>query len=286
MIKSTASKVMWVGRATVFLVGLAVILALVFGVATSALGANGQSFILGKGNLATAITKLTGNVNGSAMQVTNSNAGTDDTALSLSVQAGEAPMKVNSSTRVALLNAASAGRADSAASADKAASAQNAADADKLDGLDSANLMPGGTLPAGATIRGKYEIDGTATAAEELFDGDSMSFGYTLSSTPETKFVPFDATPPSECPGTQILPQAEPGFLCVYEAQNSNISTADIYPIIYDPTRFGANIYAKSDAAGEAYSYGSWAVTAPTASQAQALAQQDSSDASEGRQEP
>lgn len=262
MIKSTASKVMWVGRATVFLVGLAVILALVLGVATSALGANGQSFLLGRSNLATAITKLTGNVNGSAMQVTNSNAGADDTALSLNVQAGEAPMKVNSSTRVANLNA------------------------DNLDGLDSANLMPGGTLPAGATIRGKYEIDGTATAAEELFDGDSMSFGYTLPSTPDTRFVPFDATPPSECPGSQILPEAEPGFLCVYEAQNSNISTADIYPIVYDPTRFGANIYAKSAAAGEAYSYGSWAVTAPTAAQTQALAQKASSAPSQGRQEP
>ena len=52
MIKSIASKVMWVGRATVFLVGLAVILAMVLGVATSALGANGQSFLLGKSNLA------------------------------------------------------------------------------------------------------------------------------------------------------------------------------------------------------------------------------------------
>jgi hypothetical protein len=286
MIKSMAGKVVWVGRATVFLVGLAVILALVVGVATSALGANGQSFLLGKGNLATAITKLTGNVNGSAMQVTNSNAGADDTALSLSVQVGEAPMKVNSTTRVANLNAASAGRADSAASADTAANAQNAADADKLDGLDSANLMPGGTWPAGATIRGKYEIDGTATAAEELFDGDSISFGYTLSSTPETRLVPFEGTAPSECPGDSSFPLADPGFLCVYEAQNSNLSTTETYPIIYDPTRFGANIYAHAAAAGVAYSYGSWAVTAPTAAQTQALAQQDSSDVSQGRQEP
>jgi hypothetical protein len=37
-----------VGRATVFLVGLAVILAVVLGVATSALGANGNPFLLGK----------------------------------------------------------------------------------------------------------------------------------------------------------------------------------------------------------------------------------------------
>jgi hypothetical protein len=46
MVKSTVSKVMWVGRATVFMVGIAVILALVFGVASAAFGANNQSFIL------------------------------------------------------------------------------------------------------------------------------------------------------------------------------------------------------------------------------------------------
>ena len=38
MVRSAASKVMWVGRATVFVVGLAVIMALLFGVATMALG--------------------------------------------------------------------------------------------------------------------------------------------------------------------------------------------------------------------------------------------------------
>ncbi len=98
-------KVMWVGRATVFLVGLAVILALTVGVATTALGANGQSFLLGRFNAATALTKLTGNVNGAAMQVVNSNADANDTALNLSVQAGEAPMTVNSAKKVANLNA-------------------------------------------------------------------------------------------------------------------------------------------------------------------------------------
>ena len=50
MVRSVLGKVMWVGRATVFLVGLAVILALVFGVATSAFAAlskPGDPFKLG-----------------------------------------------------------------------------------------------------------------------------------------------------------------------------------------------------------------------------------------------
>ena len=117
MLRSTASKVMWVGRATVFLVGLSVILALVFGVATTALGANGQNFILGKAkNAATKVTGLVGNVDGASLRVTNPNTGTNDTALALRVQAGEAPMKVNSDTRVANLNA------------------------DKLDGMDASEI--------------------------------------------------------------------------------------------------------------------------------------------------
>ena len=98
--------------------GLALVLALVFGVATTALGANGQSFILGKlNNAATAVTGLVGNVDGGAsLRVTNPNTGTNDTALDLRVQAGEAPMRVNSDAKVANLNA------------------------DKLDGLDSTDV--------------------------------------------------------------------------------------------------------------------------------------------------
>jgi hypothetical protein len=58
MVKSAAKKVMFVGRATVFMVGLAMILALTVGVASAAFGANGGNFILGQTNAATAITKL------------------------------------------------------------------------------------------------------------------------------------------------------------------------------------------------------------------------------------
>jgi hypothetical protein len=55
MTKKIAGKAMFVGRATVFAVGLAVILTMVLGVASSALAANGKPFILGKGNVATKV---------------------------------------------------------------------------------------------------------------------------------------------------------------------------------------------------------------------------------------
>ena len=58
MLRSVASKVMWVGRATVFVVGLAVIAAVILGVATAAFGANGDFFKVGKSNFASAVSVL------------------------------------------------------------------------------------------------------------------------------------------------------------------------------------------------------------------------------------
>jgi hypothetical protein len=90
MLRNAASKVMWVGRATVFVVGLAVIVALVLGVATAALGANGDVFRVGQSNFASAVSVLD-----------KSGAGP---ALRLLVDSG-APLAVNSSTKVSNLNA-------------------------------------------------------------------------------------------------------------------------------------------------------------------------------------
>jgi hypothetical protein len=90
MIRSAASKVMWVGRATVFLVGLAVILALVFGAASVAFGADADFFKVGRTNLADSVSRLT-----------KSGAGP---ALDLRVDSGP-PLAVNRATRVTNLNA-------------------------------------------------------------------------------------------------------------------------------------------------------------------------------------
>jgi hypothetical protein len=108
MVRSIVSKVMWVGRATVFMVGLAVILAVAFGVASAAFGANGDNFILGQTNVATLTTRLAGpnGVNaGPMLEVQNSNADSNDWALSLKVDRNEPPLTVNSSAKVPSLNA-------------------------------------------------------------------------------------------------------------------------------------------------------------------------------------
>lgn len=97
MIRSAASKVMWVGRATVFLVGLAVILALVVGAAGTAFGANLDNFILGQINKATAVTQLNGNVpGGPALQVNNTRAEGGSKALQITVAQNRPPIQVNS----------------------------------------------------------------------------------------------------------------------------------------------------------------------------------------------
>lgn len=46
MVKTVFGKVVSVGRAAIFMVGLAMVLALIFGVATTALGATGASSYL------------------------------------------------------------------------------------------------------------------------------------------------------------------------------------------------------------------------------------------------
>jgi hypothetical protein len=165
MIRSAVGKVMWVGRATVFLIGLAVILALVVGVATAALGATGGNFILGKANntasTPTGLISTLADAAKSALIVQNKSGGPalDLRVGNASVPANDvAPMKVNSQKVVANLNAdrldgksdtdfyasgskvadsSHADQADSATSAQNATNAQNAQNADKLDNLDS-----------------------------------------------------------------------------------------------------------------------------------------------------
>jgi hypothetical protein len=141
MLRSVASKVAWVGRTASTVFGLALVLALVVGVAGAAFGANGQAWILGQNNVATAITRLAGaaGVNGPMLQLINNNAGANDTALDLRVQAGEPPLRVNSDQVVTNLNA---DKLDGQEANAFLGASQKAADADLLDGKDSTQFAP------------------------------------------------------------------------------------------------------------------------------------------------
>jgi hypothetical protein len=150
MLRSAASKVMWVGRATVFLVGLSVILALVVGVASTALAGTGvgAAFNLGKTNTVNAVSKLVGSTASTMLLVDNNGAGT---ALDLRVGASNtspadkavAPMQVDSQAKVVNLNA------------------------DKLDGMDATQL---GSTPQ---VEPWHEV---GTAGEPAFESGYSNY--------------------------------------------------------------------------------------------------------------
>jgi hypothetical protein len=123
MLGSVASKIAWMARTTTTVVGLAIMLALVLGAATTALAGTGVGarFDLGKTNTVNQISKLVGSVAGPSLQVDNNSPDTSATALDLQVEPGKAPMSVNSAGRVANLNA------------------------DKLDGQEASAFMPAKT---------------------------------------------------------------------------------------------------------------------------------------------
>jgi hypothetical protein len=82
--------------------------------------ATGGNFILGQANTAGAKTSLSAGMSDRALAITNLNTGGSATALGLNVDPSRPPLIVNSSTKVAKLNA------------------------DKLDGADAGSFMVGG----------------------------------------------------------------------------------------------------------------------------------------------
>ena len=123
MLGSAAKKVAWMARTTTTVVGLAIMLALMLGIASTALAGTGvgATLNLGKINSVDAVSKLVGSVAGPNLRVDNNSTESSATALDLQVEPGQAPMKVNSDGRVTNLNA------------------------DKLDGRDASAFMPART---------------------------------------------------------------------------------------------------------------------------------------------
>ncbi len=152
--------------------GLALVLALVFGVASMTLAGTGvgDTFNLGRLNAVNQLSRLVGSTDNPMLRIDNNSAATNATALDLQVEAGHAPLKVDSTTKVASLNA------------------------DKLDGKDfgafgAQRLSALGPLPEERTFTTKggtliifasgsgFRGDGTSLKAgrigmELLLDGD------------------------------------------------------------------------------------------------------------------
>jgi hypothetical protein len=101
--KIVLARIWWLGRETATAMGLAVLLAVVLGVGTTALAAvPGDPFKLGRTNTIDQLSTLVGSNSGALLRINNNGSGP---ALDLRVEPGEAPMNVNSTTRVNGLNA-------------------------------------------------------------------------------------------------------------------------------------------------------------------------------------
>ncbi len=130
---------MWIGRATVFCIGLAVTLALIFGAATVAMAAvPGDPFKLGRTNTIDEMSTLVGSASGALLKVDNEG---DGPALDLRVESGEAPMKVDSSSKVTSLNADKLDGNDASAFLGADDQATSATNADEVDSKDANELV-------------------------------------------------------------------------------------------------------------------------------------------------
>lgn len=112
------------------------------------------------------------------------------------------------------------------------------------------------TLPSGKTIRGAFNIGGTAAAAGALAN-TSISFIYAFAAAPTVKIVLQGAAAPAECTGNATFPQAQAGFVCIYEESKTNSVGVTLNAV----NRSGATIFTNSSAAGVFFSYGTWAAT-------------------------
>jgi hypothetical protein len=70
------------------------------------------------------------------------------------------------------------------------------------------------------------------------------------------KIVLQGAAAPAECPGNATFPQAQAGFLCIYEESKTN---SVVTPNAVN--RSGATIFTNSSAASGFFTYGTWAAT-------------------------
>jgi hypothetical protein len=111
-------------------------------------------------------------------------------------------------------------------------------------------------LPSGKTVRGAFNIGGTAAAAGALANS-SISFIYAFATAPTVKVVLQGAAAPAECSGNATFPQAQAGFVCIYEESKTNSVGVTLNAV----NRSGATIFTNSSAAGGFFSYGTWAAT-------------------------
>jgi hypothetical protein len=178
---------MWIGKATVFAVGLAVVLAVILGVATAAMAAApGDPFRLGKSNVVNKVSTLVKRGAGPA--------------LSLKVRGGQPPLAVNSGGRVKNLNA------------------------DRVDGKDSSAFAPADSAPLWAVVRGdgiSTRFNGLTGNAR------TGTGRYTVSFDRDVSRCAYSATIVGQFSGTVFFEEGPNSDSIQVKTTNENGSSAD-----------------------------------------------------------
>lgn len=196
----------------------------------------GDAVLQGKNNVVQQRTAIQGK-SGATLRLTNTR--DKGTALSLHVEPGNAPLKVNSSKKVEKLNS------------------------DLLDGRSSAYF---GTAQAEP---GQTLVGGFGAAGDGTFLIDAISFAPPLKTgIPQSNihYVLADAGPTNECPGVF---QAEAGHLCIYATWERNVAFNGIGRINNSLVNSGASRYGFTilwtGTSSSANVRGNWAFTVPAA---------------------
>ncbi len=132
------------------------------------------------------------------------------------------------------------------------------------------------TLPPGKSETGSWAFFGTATkevVPGQTFGSDSISFNIPLKEAPMAHIIAPGSGNPQGCTGSASEPQAEPGNLCIFVANDFDIKqggASAAYTLLApggsgEAGPMGTVIIAGPEENKGLFSaYGSWAVTAPT----------------------
>jgi len=111
-------------------------------------------------------------------------------------------------------------------------------------------------------IRGTFFAAGGSSAGAAFISGEGISLGVTFASVPTVRYMKLGDPLAPGCLGTAAAPDAQPGFVCVFETavlnMDTNRGTLDLNGSI-GMTAFGGPIFGQTAGAGQGYMLGSWA---------------------------
>jgi hypothetical protein len=121
-------------------------------------------------------------------------------------------------------------------------------------------------LKTGQTLRGVFDVGGTATEATPVaLANGSITFQQALAAAPVVTVLKKGTTSPA-CPGlgggAEQTPGAAAGNLCIYLTAEGNLNATGALTAEFN-TRLGVGLVAKSKEKGDFSAVGQWAVTAP-----------------------